>query len=366
MKKLGFAILIIGLFISESKAQKLVSAPFDSTTWDLEDAQFVYKKHAGKDGILLTGGSLVLKDVQFLNGTIELDMKFSNQRNFPGILFRMVGPGDFEQFYIRPHQSGNPDANQYTPVFNGTAGWQLYHGEEWATAIIYDYTKWHHIKIVVMGGKADIYFDDMDKVMLKVDLLRDIAAGELGLNTGIAPVYYANFQYTLTDGPSSAEPMASTAVATAITSWEVSNVIADSLITGKYQLDKSFKSGLKWNTYPSESIGVINLARYGQRSEGSTTIVVKVNVDSEREQVKRLDFGFSDKVRVYLNDKAIFEGHDRFVSRDYRYLGTIGFFDTVFLPLKKGKNELLFTVTEAFGGWGLQAKWENLEGISFK
>jgi len=38
----------------------------------------------------------------------------------------------FEHFYIRPHQSGNPDANQYTPVFNGVSAWQLYHGALYA------------------------------------------------------------------------------------------------------------------------------------------------------------------------------------------------------------------------------------------
>ena len=30
---------------------------------------------------------------------------------------------------MRPHQVGNPDAIQYTPVFNGLSAWQLYHGD---------------------------------------------------------------------------------------------------------------------------------------------------------------------------------------------------------------------------------------------
>jgi len=54
------------------------------------------------------------------------------------------------------------------------------------------------------------------------------------------------------------------------------------------------------------------------------------------------------------------------MSRDYRFLGTIGFFDQLFLPLKKGSNELWFVVSENFGGWGVKAKLENMDKISLR
>jgi hypothetical protein len=54
------------------------------------------------------------------------------------------------------------------------------------------------------------------------------------------------------------------------------------------------------------------------------------------------------------------------MSRDYRFLGTIGFYDKLFLPLKKGDNELWFVTSENFGGWGVKAKFENMEGILLK
>lgn len=53
-------------------------------------------------------------------------------------------------------------------------------------------------------------------------------------------------------------------------------------------------------------------------------------------------------------------------SRDHKFLGTIGFFDKLYLLLKKGKNELIFVVTEFFGGWGVKAKFDNIEGISLR
>jgi hypothetical protein len=47
-------------------------------------------------------------------------------------------------------------------------------------------------------------------------------------------------------------------------------------------------------------------------------------------------------------------------------MGTIGLFDEVYLPLKKGHNELWLAVTETFGGWGVTALFEDPAGINIK
>ena len=47
-------------------------------------------------------------------------------------------------------------------------------------------------------------------------------------------------------------------------------------------------------------------------------------------------------------------------------LGTIGFFDELYLPFKKGENEIWMAVSEDFGGWGLLAKLENLDGVKIQ
>jgi hypothetical protein len=59
-------------------------------------------------------------------------------------------------------------------------------------------------------------------------------------------------------------------------------------------------------------------------------------------------------------------GADDYRSRDYRFLGTIGYFDELYLPLKKGENELIFAVSEDFGGWGIKALFEDPVGIRWK
>ena len=68
-------------------------------------------------------------------------------------------------------------------------------------------------------------------------------------------------------------------------------------------------------------------------------------------------------MRVYLGDRLLYSGTNLYQSRDYRYLGTIGLFDSVYLPLKKGRNNLWFAVSERFGGWGIIAALEDLDGL---
>lgn len=101
-------------------------------------------------------------------------------------------------------------------------------------------------------------------------------------------------------------------------------------------------------------------------NDSGNVMIARVIIQSDKDQVKPLSFGFSDYVTVYLNDKALYFGSDNFMSRDYRFLGTIGFFDMIFLPLKKGSNELWFVVSEDFGGWGVKAKFSDMSGLELK
>jgi hypothetical protein len=115
-----------------------------------------------------------------------------------------------------------------------------------------------------------------------------------------------------------------------------------------------------------EVTGITNLARLVAIGEQSNTTFTRLIIMSEREQIKEMKFGFSDRVRAYLNDHLLYAGTDGFVSRDYRFLGTVGLWDAIYLPLKKGRNELWMAVSENFGGWGIVAAIEDMNGIQIQ
>ena len=49
---------------------------------------------------------------------------------------------------------------------------------------------------------------------------------------------------------------------------------------------------------------------------------------------------------VYVNDTLIYSGSNLYQSRDYRYLGTIGYFDKIYLPPKSATAEILSGTTD--------------------
>ena len=151
------------------------------------------------DGFLVitfsgSNGQAYLKDFEFTNGIIEFDLYITPRRGFPGVMFRWQDQDNFEEFYMRPHQTGNPDANQYTPVFNKLAGWQLYYGNAYSKAYRYKMDQWTHVKLVVSGTRAEVYIDDMEKPLLHIpELKRPLQAGSVGLKSFISPMHFANF-----------------------------------------------------------------------------------------------------------------------------------------------------------------------------
>ena len=100
--------------------------------------------------------------------------------------------------------------------------------------------------------------------------------------------------------------------------------------------------------------------------EKKNTSFAKVTIVSDSEQTKKLNFGFSSRIMIFLNGQLLYSGQDAFLTRDYRFLGTMGYFDDVYLSLNKGENEIWMAISEDLtfrGGWGFQAKIEDQKGI---
>ena len=366
MAKIYFLATVFVLIILFDAVGQTVKVPLTLDAWDTIAVKPVLETYKGKECFLLSSGAIILKNTELRDVTIEADISFPQQRNFPGFAVRMQDLKNAEFFYVRPHQSGNPDATQYTPVFNGQAGWQLYYGEGYGGAFPFRFNEWHHIKIELHGLQAEFIIDDTTVIKVK-ELLTGWKAGKIAVIAEGGPLRVANVQYTIRQG-SEPTPLAVPAngAGGVVTKWQVSNAVNRRLFENQYQLTPAMKNNLKWTAQTSEPSGTINLARFGVWADSTNTMIAKLIIESASDQVKGLSFGFSDFVTVYLNDKALYYGADNFMSRDYRFLGTIGYFDKLFLPLKKGTNELWFVVSENFGGWGVKAKFENMEGISLK
>ncbi|MEC4894911.1 MAG: hypothetical protein SAL07_16945 [Oscillatoria sp. PMC 1051.18] len=364
-----FILLTVGYSYSQPlQASQVI--PFDSTRWEINAEESKVENYLGQQSLFLKEGFAVVKDSNFLDGIIEYDVAFDKARGFIGALWRIQDLGNYEKFYMRPHQSGNPDANQYTPVFNEVSGWQLYHGEGFGTPIQYPFNEWIHVKIVVSGNQGEIYIDDMNEPALFInDMKRKVEPGKVGLIVEeFAPGHFANFTYTSVNNPplKKQAPELKPVPPGTINSWFVSNAFDGKALESKVTLSAEDRENLTWKKFSTEPMGLLNLAQADSFSEDKNTIFVRTIINSDSEQIKPLEFGFSDQVKVYINAQLVYSGSDSFRSRDYRFLGTVGYYDTVYLQLKPGINELRLAVTEARprGGWGVKGRFKDTAGIS--
>jgi hypothetical protein len=344
-----------------------IKVPFNTEKWQIKAQNVKLEKLQGFDSIYAEGGQALLKDVDFLDGTIEFDILMQNKFSFPGLTFRMQDDFNYEEFYLRPFESGKEDANQYSPVFNGVSGWQFYLGEGFNKAYEYPLNQWMHVKLVISGNYGEVYFgNDKTPALIISELKREPKAGKIALTLDQA--HFANFSYT----PGSPELTRKTLVISkaqiagnVVDSWMISDVFKENLLERKYRLDDGFISKFNWSKMSAETNnGLINIARLRKKEKDSNTVFAKLVINSDQDRIKHFSVGFSDRVKIYFNNQLIYSGNDGFRTRDFRFLGSIGYFDDLYLPLKKGENILLLAVSENFGGWGLQGKFEETDGLT--
>ncbi len=341
--------------------------PLDTINWEIQAQSYVMESFKGKDAIYLQGGSIRLKDVSFLNGTIEYDVYLKQEQAFPGVYFRAKENKDAEQFYIRPHLPGKADANQAGASIKGVTPWQLYFGERYSFPYEYRYDDWTHVKILVKDDQAQVFLNGSVQPNLSWNTFTSVEPGGIILTGGNRSGMHVADVKVSTETPDLKDfnPIERKPIEGLIERWSISDKFSEDLLDETNGL-AGLISERKWvgNVQVEEGTAA-NISRVHDLYDGTetNTVFAKVTIDSNRDQMKLLEFGYSDRVVVLLNGAPIYRGTNRWRSRDYRYLGTVGLFDAVYLNLKKGENELVMAVSEDFGGWLITGKLENKNGI---
>jgi hypothetical protein len=365
IRLLRVVIQLIAVFgAATARAQQ----PFDSSSWDIRAAEWRVEPYRGRTALFLRNGAAWLKGSHFQNGTIEFDIAFGNTTGFPGIAFRAATHSDFELFYLRQGLSGGPHATQYTPVLHGLYAWQIYAGPAWEGTANWTYDRWMHVKLLVRDSRAELFVDGDSAVQLVAQLRGPDGTGEIGLLSG-SGARFANVVVRTDPGVvSKARPTVPGAhdstPATIIRSWRVSSPSPESSLVRLTQLADVPEAGAG-HVLGVEERGIANLARLaGNDVNGRNTVFAAVTLTADRERIVRVRFGYSDRVRVFLNGRLLYTGNQGFGTRDPEFLGIVGLFDELALPLRRGRNELWFAVSETFGGWAVTADLPDRDGIT--
>jgi hypothetical protein len=363
--------IAIGLLLAATPMSgQTLSVPADSPRWELE-GEAKATEYQGRKCLMLDGGAATLKDFEMRDGVIEADVITGAKRGFFGFDVRIdKAQANYEEIYLRQHKSGLPDAMQYTPVLSTGRNWQLYNGPGFTGAVDIPKDEWFHLRLELTGAQAKLYVKDMEKPALVMDDLKSgVQKGQIALYDLTGATCYSNFEVRTTpDAPWERHlpPMPPNT----LTKWSISpsyDALARNL---ERPLSPAETAAIQWQDVEAEPPGFVVLQRYreaphprvtfqgdfSKRLEpqpGTKVLYARTTIDSDRDQVKKLEIGYSDEVSVFLNGKILYRGRSAQGFRDPGFLGIVNpENDAVYLPLKKGKNELILAVSELGGGWG--------------
>ncbi|RKD94614.1 hypothetical protein [Marinifilum flexuosum] len=367
MKYKLITILLLIISTNICLAQKdTIDVDFSSNDWKTLGSVEV-KEFDSKLSTCVSNGTGIayLDGIDFQNGIIECDLYSPSHKAYLGIVFRIGSLTNFEYIYFQPHTSGKWDAVQYDPIFNSSATWQLYNGKAYQASANIPTKEWFHVKIEVADDSAKVYLDNNPKSVLSVKLKHESISGGVGV-CSYHPAIFTNLKITK-HAPTNMlfiRPLPNIEDETYISNW----LVSEPYDNYDFAIERPFLNNdliSKWHKISVEENYLVNLNRYFTKTETKNTVLAKTILNSEKAQKKIIHFGYSDKIKVYLNSKELFTGDNGFYeSGKYDDRGyVLDRHETIELPLEKGENELIIEISEDKFGWGFIAKVEDLDEI---
>lgn len=189
-------LLIISALILSACSQKAIVPDLTSTddpsTWVLHNRNLTPGEEVFLDDNI-NDGLLWMKDFNFANGTIEVDIKGKDVRgkSFVGIAFHGLNDSTFDVVYFRPFNFKSPERHTHAVQYVSHPEYPWYrlraeHPETYEKPVspIPDPADWFHAKIIVDHPNVKVYVDEAEEASLIVDQLSDRKEGWLGFWVG--------------------------------------------------------------------------------------------------------------------------------------------------------------------------------------
>jgi hypothetical protein len=219
---------------------------------------------------------------------------------------------------------------------------------------------------------------DMDTpALVMTDLKSGVQKGEVALYVLTGATYFSNFTVRTTSDVPWERRLPPMPPGT-LTKWQISPSYDGIARDLERPLSSSDAAGIQWQGVEAEPPGFVVLYRYREAPHprvsfatdfskrldpqpGMRVLYARTAIESDRDQVRKLFIGYSDDVSVFLNGQILFRGRSAQNFRDPAFLGIVNpEDDAVYLPLKKGSNELMLAVSELGGGWGFICRLADL------
>jgi hypothetical protein len=367
-------LLLAGLAPAVAPAQT-GNVPLSPEAWLATDSLRVVS-YLGRPSLYINRGVALLRGVSMENGILDLDLAASDSTNFLGVAFRAATPRFSNVLFLRPGASGTEEAIQYGPAFNSVGvAWQVYHGDGANAVADVPRNRWMHLRLELDGSVARLYVDAATTPTLVVPRLVRSGGTGLGVWAGAfgRGAYFSNIRYVATPGPST-ETRGSAPPPGTMLGWELSGPIdaADFTPAALPKLGR-----LTWQAVEAEPEGFVLINRYREapvggvprdstgavlidsvmtgKIAGSRIVYARTTITAARDETRRMQYAYSNGAVIYLNGRPLaFAMNPGGLRSTFGVMARAG--DAVYLPLRRGRNQLVFAVIECTGGWAFSAR----------
>jgi hypothetical protein len=356
---------------------RAVTVPLSPEAWDATDS-IRSVKYLDRPALWINRGVALVRGASLENGTLELDVAASDTTNFLGIAFRAASPRFSNVVFLRPGASGTEEAVQYGPAFNSVGvAWQVYHGDGANAVADIERNRWLHLRIELDRSVARVFVDTATTPTLTVPRLVASGGGGIGVWAGAfgRGAYFSNVRYTpMPLGASApAEPAAPTPRPGTLVDWRLSDPIEAEAFSPTVPPELA---RLRWQRVAPEPDGLVLINRYREapvgnvprdstgavledsvmtgKMAGSRIVYARTTITAAREGIRQLRYAYSNGVVVYLNGRPLALAMNPGGLRGIGVMARTG--DAVYLPLRRGRNELVLAVIECTGGWAYSAR----------
>ena len=375
MSTLSPLVLLAALAASPAltAAQELTPIPLTPAMWTATDS-LRFEEYLGRPSLYINKGVALARGIELTDGVIEFEMAATPRTTFLGAAFHATRPDFAEIIFFRPGQSGTSDAIQCGPAMNNLgAAWQVYHGEGANAATEITRERWRHVRIELAGGTARLFLDRQTEPVLTVPRLAGTGGGALGVWTGLfgRGAHYSNFAYRRATPATAAHVAPAAGV---LMEWDLSEAVDAARVRPGVLPDLET---LTWQRVRAEPQGFVLVNRYhaapvasipfdpetriiyvdsvmGGRVRGTKVVFARHVIEAEQAGYRRMHISYSDGVVVYANAQPLFFGMNAQFFRGDGIMTEVG--DAVYLPLERGRNEIVLAVTEYTGGWAFRAR----------
>lgn len=284
-------------------------------------------------------------EVHWESFRIQALVAIPEEIGFIGVVFGARDSANYELIYLSPVSGKGIGEIQYDPVMNGSTTWQIYNGPNYLAYTPYSVGEWVRLTIDVDKRSAKVYIgNDTSVPQLYIsELQHGEGKGNIGV-WGYLPGYIRDL--SIEEIPSAPQ---------AVTKRNKDEFVNDWLVSEPY-FPHSVPNEQQWATARTEENGTLNINRL-YTSEKDKSVQIRSTITLLEEANTIISFGFSDALRLWLNDEEIYQGvcmwdppeHDGRIRPDH-----------ISIPVtwRAGSNTIRAELTnkETVFGWGFCLK----------